>query len=196
MSSEPHPGVHDPLAEELKTLRKTWLLFLLLGAASMLMGLLAIIVPHIATLATVAVVGALILVGGVVHMVSAFSARCWRGFLLHVLAGLLYVVVGLLLLNRPAAAATGLTVMMAAVLIIGGLFRIIVSMAERFVGWGWDLANGFITLLLGLLIWRIWREDEDILWVIGLFVGIDLLISGFSWVMLAIGLRMNVKSEA
>jgi uncharacterized membrane protein HdeD (DUF308 family) len=196
MSTGPQPSVHDPLTEELKTLRKTWLLFLLLGAASMLMGLLAIVVPHIATLATVAVVGALILVGGVVHMVSAFSARCWRGFVLHVLAGLLYVVVGLLLLNRPRTAATGLTVMMAAVFIIGGLFRIIVSMAERFHGWGWDLANGFITLLLGLLIWRMWREDEDILWVIGLFVGIDLLMSGTSWVMLALSVRYWAKTES
>jgi len=189
MSTEPQPSTHGTLAEELQTLQKSWLLFLLLGIASIVLGLLSIVVPYIATLATVAVIGALVLVGGVVHIVSAFSARCWRGFILHLLAGLLYLVVGLILLRQPGAAATGLTLMLAAIFIVGGSFRIIVSMVERFNGWGWDLLNGFITLFLGLLIWRVWREDESILWVIGLFVGIDLLFNGWSLIMLALTLR-------
>jgi uncharacterized membrane protein HdeD (DUF308 family) len=58
---------------------------------------------------------------------------------------------------------------------------------ERFHGWGWVLANGIVTLILGVLIWREWPESA--LWVIGMFVGIDMLFAGWSWVMTALAVR-------
>ena len=103
------------------------------------------------------------------------------------LAGILYVVVGLLMTEHPTATAAGLTLMVAASLLVGGSLRIAISVVDRFHGWIWSLCSGIITLLLGVLIWRQWPASG--LWVIGLFVGIELMINGWTWVMLALALK-------
>jgi len=76
-----------------------------------------------------------------------------------------------------------LTLMLAAAFLVGGLVRIVVAVTERFSGWGWVLANGLIGILLGLLIWKHWPTESE--WIIGLFVGIDLIFAGWSWMTLA-----------
>jgi uncharacterized membrane protein HdeD (DUF308 family) len=68
-----------------------------------------------------------------------------------------------------------------------GVFRIVFALSERFAGWPWVLLNGAVTLMLGFLIYKQWPASG--LWVIGLFVGIELIFNGWAWVMLALGLR-------
>jgi uncharacterized membrane protein HdeD (DUF308 family) len=80
----------------------------------------------------------------------------------------------------------------AACLLVGGILRIVVSLVERFEGWGWSLLNGVVSLLLGAVIWRQWPLSS--LWFIGLFVGIEMLFSGLSWVMLALAVRSARKA--
>lgn len=75
---------------------------------------------------------------------------------------------------------------------VGGLFRIIGSLAYRFPHWGWVLVGGVINLVLGIMIWQQWPEAA--FWVIGLFVGIDLIFTGWTWVMLALGIK-NLKLD-
>jgi uncharacterized membrane protein HdeD (DUF308 family) len=84
-----------------------------------------------------------------------------------------------------------LTLLVAIGLLAGGILRIILSVVERFDGWGWMLLNGVVSLLLGLAIWRQWPLSG--LWVVGLFVGIEMLCSGLSWVMLGLALRSTPK---
>ena len=103
------------------------------------------------------------------------------------LAGVLYAAIGVLIFDRPIAAAATLTLLIAAFLIVGGIFRIAAALTMRFEGWVWSLISGVIALLLGLMIW--WQWPEASLWVIGLFVGIEVLFNGWTWVMLALGLR-------
>jgi uncharacterized membrane protein HdeD (DUF308 family) len=182
----------SPFATELQELRRNWGWFLVLGIGLILLGTLAIGASCIATLATVWTFGILILIGGVVEIAGSFRAQRWSGFFLHVLAGVLYLVVGFFMLAHPVEAAAGLTLMLAALFLAGGLFRIILSLSHRFPGWGWTLLNGVITLLLGILIWRRWPEASY--WVIGLFMGIELIFAGWSWVMLALAVR-NVPKE-
>jgi uncharacterized membrane protein HdeD (DUF308 family) len=76
---------------------------------------------------------------------------------------------------------------------IGGLVRIVVSLSERFPGWGWALLNGSVTLLLGLLIFRSLPASSFL--VIGLFVGIEMIFNGWYWVMLSIGLKRTPRIE-
>jgi uncharacterized membrane protein HdeD (DUF308 family) len=80
-----------------------------------------------------------------------------------------------------------LTFLIAACLLTGGVLRIGVSAVERFEGWGWVVLNGVISVVLGVGIWRQWPLSG--LWVIGLFVGIEMLFSGLSWVMLGLAVR-------
>ena len=159
---------------------------LVLGVVLIAVGLVAMSSVFIATLATVVILGILFLTGGVVSVVNAFSARRWRGFWVNVLAGILYLVVGFLMTQRPLGSAAAFTLMIAAVLFIGGLFRIAAAAAERFHGWMWSLLNGVISVVLGAMIWREWPESA--FWVIGLFVGIDMLFAGWAWVMTALAI--------
>jgi uncharacterized membrane protein HdeD (DUF308 family) len=91
------------------------------------------------------------------------------------------------LVQHPVAAAAGFTLVLAAGFMVGGLFRIVSALADRFHGWSWVLLNGVVTLILGVMIWRQWPESA--LWVIGLFVGIDMVFAGWSWIMMALAVR-------
>jgi uncharacterized membrane protein HdeD (DUF308 family) len=177
----------DSLSAEWESLRKNWFWLLILGISLIVVGLVAMSASFIATLATVVMLGILLLIGGGVEIVNAFWARCWRGFWMHLLAGILYAVLGFLLVEHPLASAAAFTLMLAAGLLVGGLFRILIALIERFQGWVWVLINGIVSLVLGVLIWQRWPEAA--FWVIGLFVGIDMLLAGWSWVMMALAIH-------
>ena len=111
----------------------------------------------------------------------------WVGFFQHLLPAILFGIAGLLLVTRPAISAEVLTLFMAMFFLVGGLFQIIASMMLGLPGWGWHVADGVITLTLGLLVLAQWPASG--LWVIGLFVGIDLIFYGGAWIQLALSLR-------
>ncbi len=177
----------DALAEELHGLRKNWGWFLVLGIALIILGCVAISYSFIATLTTAVVIGVFLVIGGAIEVASGLRAGNWRGLVVHLLTGILYIVAGLLMIENPALAAVVLTLLLAAAFLAGGVLRIVISLAHRFSGWGWVLFHGVISVVLGIMIWRRWPEASY--WVIGLFVGIDLLFAGWSWVMLALGIR-------
>jgi uncharacterized membrane protein HdeD (DUF308 family) len=174
----------NPRYEEYLRLRKLWVCFVSLGIVLMVVGALAIGAAFITTLTSVVVFGILLLSGGVVQLVNAFLARTWKGFFIHLLAGLLYLVVGGLMVEHPIQAAEGLTLMLAAAFLLGGTMRVIYALMQPFAGRGSVIMNGFISVLLGIAIWRQWPESS--LWVIGLFIGIDLVFNGWLWVMLGL----------
>ncbi len=182
-----------PYHEECLRSHHCWPWFLLLGILLIVVGIMAIGAAFIATLATVMIFGWLIVAGGVMQTVNAFLARSWRGFFVYLLAGILHLVVGILMIEHPVRAAAALTLLIAAIFFVGGILRVSYALVDRFPGWGWMLLNGAITFVLGVMIWREWPESS--LWVIGLFVGIDLILNGWSWVMLALILRA-VRSRA
>jgi uncharacterized membrane protein HdeD (DUF308 family) len=193
MSTDPNVTTENPLRQELQHLRESWLLLLILGIGLVLVGMASMICSLIATLATAIFFGTLLLVGGVMQLVNAVTCRNWRGFFVYLLAGILFAVVGLIMMNHPVAVAAGLTLMLAAAFIVGGIVRIVGAATEHFHGWPWVMISGFITLFLGIFIWR--HFPETAFWVIGLFIGIELIFSGMSWIMLAIGIRTTFSSK-
>jgi uncharacterized membrane protein HdeD (DUF308 family) len=170
-------------------IRKNWGWFLAFGLVQIGAGVLAISFTFSATLASVVVLGTLFLVAAGAQLVVAVSALGRRGSLLFLLLSVLYGIAGLLTLRHPLLAAEGLTLMLAAAFLVGGAFRIVAALVERFPGWGWVLTNGIVTFLMGLLIWEQWPESG--LWVLGMFVGIDLVINGMTWAMLAVDVRYS-----
>jgi uncharacterized membrane protein HdeD (DUF308 family) len=173
--------------EEHEQLHKAWWKLLLLGAVSVLLGMLAIGSTFIATLATVTVLGVLLLFAGITEVVHAVLVRNWRGFALHLLAAAMYLIIGLFMLEDPVQAAAVLTLILAAAFIVGGLLRVVFALVERFPSWGWVAVSGFVDLLLGIMIFNRWPGSS--FWVIGLFVGIDLLFHGWSSIILGLTLR-------
>ena len=186
-------GLHKTGVSDLNRLRDVWVLLLGMGIGLSLLGVAAIASSFIATMATVLVFGILLVLAAIFQVFTAFWGRQWRGFFLHLLAGVLYLIAGVFMIDNPAAVALALTLMVAACLLVGGILRIILSVAERFDGWGWVFLNGLISLLLGTAIWRQWPLSG--LWVIGLFVGIEMLFSGLSWVMLGLAARVTPRAE-
>ncbi len=189
-ASTPAPlnaNVTQTVCHELAEMQQHWWWFLVLGIGWAILGTIAMACTPFISLVTVALFGIVMVIGGIAQVVSAFWAGKWSGFMLQILVGILYVIVGYILVDKPSEGAAGLTLLIAAFLMVGGLVRIVVSMSERFTGWGWALLNGSVSLLLGLLIYRQWPLSG--LFVIGLFVGIEMVFNGWYWIMLAIGLK-------
>ncbi len=180
-----------PPVSELKhaiaALRGSWRWFVLLGVALIVLGFLALGSPWIAAQAATVVIGVLLAISGVAEIVGAFWSRDARGLLLHLLSGVLALVVGGLFLRAPADAVLTLTLLLACLLMVSGLFRIIVALTTSLTLWGWLLLGGVIDLILGALISMEWPASG--LWVIGLFIGISLLFRGLDWIALGLTLR-------
>jgi uncharacterized membrane protein HdeD (DUF308 family) len=182
---------------ELQHMQSNWFWFLLLGILLVVGGTAAIIVPLVtvaASLVAVIVLGLVLMLSGAGIVVGSVWAGKWSGMLLHLLVGVLYLVVGFLIIDHPAKAVVVFTLYIAMLFILLGSYRIIASLAVRFPQWGWALLNGVVTLLAGIIIYK--HFPETALWVIGLLVGIEMLFNGWTWIMLALGLRkLPVRTE-
>jgi uncharacterized membrane protein HdeD (DUF308 family) len=172
---------------QLTALRGNWLWFVLLGVALIVFGFVAMGAVPIASLATAVVIGAVVFGTGVGEIIGSFWCRGWSGFLLHLLSGVLSVVVGMLFLRAPVGALLALTLLLACMLTVGGIFKIAAALVYRFGAWGWPLLSGSVDFILGVMIWQEWPDSA--LWVIGLFVGISLVFRGFNWIGLGLALR-------
>lgn len=189
VSPPPNPLV----VHELHSLRNQWWCFLLLGTALLLFGVFCIIDPFVASIASVVVLGFVLIAAGITQFVSAFWIGKWSGLLIHMLIGVLYVVVGYMIIDAPVINMVLITKFIAIFLVVSGIFRIVSALVLRFQDWGWALLNGGVTLLLGVIINR--QLPAAALWVIGLFIGIEMIFNGWAWVILALGLRSLAKKS-
>ena len=171
----------------IEELHRHWVLFLLLGIGLIVLGVIGISASGLVTLASVVFFGWLLVIGGAGVAIHAFWAKQWSGFFLQLLSGLLYLIVGWMLVARPGLGAVTLTLVFAISLVVQGAFRIGTALSTHMDGKGSLLVSGIITLVLGLMIWNEWPLSG--LWVIGLFVGIDLLFYGWWLVSLALSAR-------
>jgi uncharacterized membrane protein HdeD (DUF308 family) len=174
-------------ADDLEGLRREWIWFLVLGIGLIILGTLAIGFSFITTVLSIMIFGFLMIAAGVAQLILSFWSPKWSGLFINVLLGLLYVIVGFMLVDDPLSGAVGLTLLLAVFLIVGGAFRIAASLSMRHYGWGWVLLNGVISLMMGLVIWR--NLGKMSLVVIGIFLGVELIFAGWTWVMFALAAR-------
>jgi uncharacterized membrane protein HdeD (DUF308 family) len=168
-------------------LQKRWMWFFGLGVVLIVLGAIALGASVFVTLASMLLIGWLLIAGGVLEVIHAFACKEWSGFFIDLLSGLLYVAVGFMIVANPEISAISLTLLIALFLIFGGTFKIAVAITSRYQHWGWLLLSGVVTLALGIMIWRQWPLSG--LWVVGLFVGIDMILNGWSLVMLGIAAK-------
>lgn len=158
------------------------------GVSLIVFGMLAIGSPFVAAVAVSAVISWLIILAGVVHMVLAFSAHGAGGFTWKLLVGLAYVFFGVYLIMHPLLGVASLTLVLASLFLLEGILDIFLFVRIRPLrGSTWVLLDGIITLLLGLLIYIHWPSSS--LWAIGTLVGVSMLISGVTRVMLSLAVR-------
>ena len=189
----PPSAIDSPrfVAGNSEALREIWVFLVAMGVALVLLGAATIGSAFVVTRATMLVFGILLLLGAVFQIITALWGRSWRGFFLQLLAGVLYLIVGVFMIDHPVEAALGATLLVGIGLLASGMIRAFLSLIERFDGWQWMLVSGVVSALLGVGIWRQWPLSG--LWVIGLFVGIEMLSSGVSWVMLGLAVRTPPK---
>ncbi len=182
----------DPLFGDV---RDNWGWLLASGILMTILGFIGLGAMLALTLASVIFFGALALIGGVVQLIEAFKCRGWKGVLWHSLIGALYVVAGIVMIVSPMEASLVLTLALAIILVVVGIARIILAVQMRaYGGWVLPLIGGILSVILGVLIWIQWPVSG--LWVIGLFVAIELIIHGWSNIFIALAARSARPAEA
>jgi uncharacterized membrane protein HdeD (DUF308 family) len=180
--------VRESVAKAEAKIAEHWGWYLFLGIVLLLAGLAAIAFPFLSTIAAKIALGWIFLVSGVVMIAHAFSAGEWRGFLLNLLIGILYVIAGAYLAFLPFAGILTLTILVAALFLADGLLETIMAFRIRpHAGWGWVLASGLAAAAVGVLIAL--HLPTSATWAIGALVGVKLIFAGWSFIALAIGGR-------
>jgi uncharacterized membrane protein HdeD (DUF308 family) len=180
----PQPYSSSPGLEPLRA-KRGWIIAL--GVVYVIAGLIALGSIVTATIATVFVVGIMMLIAGAAEVFHAFQIKTWGKFLLWLLLGALYIIAGFLTFENPLLAAALLTLLLGVSLIASGIMRIVLAFSmKEGMPWIWVVASGVITVLLGLIILAHWPVSS--LYILGLFLGIDLIFAGTGWLAVGFGL--------
>jgi uncharacterized membrane protein HdeD (DUF308 family) len=175
------------IATGLDKIHDSWGWFIALGIALIVLGGVCIFGDVTATLATVLAFGWLLIVGAVVALIQAFQVRTWSGFFLFFLSAVLRGFTGYLLVRYPIAGEYGVTLVLASLFIVGGVFRAIGAGALQFPRWGWAVFSGIVSVALGVML--LTQLPTSSLWFIGMAIGIDFIFDGGSFVALGAALR-------
>lgn len=167
---------YNPLTAGMEEIRASWGWFLALGILLTVLGVACIAFSATATFTTVLVFGWLLLVSGVFALVQAFTVGTWSGFFLYLLSALLRGFTGYLLIRYPSTGAESLTLVLAVFFIVGGLFRAIGFAMAKFPRWGWAVAAGVVSIVLGILL--LTQMPNVSVWFIGFAIGVDLIFDG------------------
>ncbi len=158
-------------------------------------GMLAIVLPQVAGITVSFLVAWLLVFCGAAHLVFAWHTRTTGGVIWELLLGILYFGIGVFLLIHPVGGLAALTLALAIYLFAEGILEFVLSFAVRpLPGSNWLLLDGIITLILGVMIWRTWPSSTE--WVVGTLVGISMIFSGFSRLMISMAARSLVAKSA
>jgi uncharacterized membrane protein HdeD (DUF308 family) len=161
---------------------------ILWGVALILLGMLAVASPLLAAVAVTGVIAWLIVFAGAVHVIIAFHAHRAGSLIWRLLVGLAYIGFGVYLILHPVLGVATLTLVLASLFLVEGIFNIVQFFRSRATqGTSWVLIDGLITLVLGLMIYMQWPSSSA--WAIGTLVGVSMILSGFTRVMISQAVR-------
>jgi uncharacterized membrane protein HdeD (DUF308 family) len=175
--------------------RRVSTLAILWGVSLICLGVLALASPMLAAVAVNALIGWLIILAGVVHIVVAFHSREAGSVIWRLLVGLAYVAFGGCVITRPTLGVVSLTLLLASLFLVEGIFDIIQFFrAPSALRSTWFLLDGVVTLFLGLMIYMQWPSSSA--WAIGTLVGVSLIFSGVTRVMVSLTVRRAAATSA
>jgi uncharacterized membrane protein HdeD (DUF308 family) len=180
-----------------QSIREHWKLFLAEGIVLVILGLLAIAVPQLASIAATIMIGWLFLISGVAGLITTFGARHAPGFWWSLLSALLGIAAGIVLLVWPLRGVITLTLLLIVFFIVEGVLSIMYALDHKreVTGqWGWMLVSGIIDLVLAAMIWA--GLPSTAVWALGLLVGINLLFGGSSMIAMALHARSSDAAVA
>jgi uncharacterized membrane protein HdeD (DUF308 family) len=169
-------------------LRQKWGWLLAMGIVAIALGTFGLGRAFALTLVGVLFYGWLILISGVLQAVQSFQCRGWRSVSWHGLVAALHVLAGIVVIRNPLLASEVLTLLLAGAILATGVARIALAFQHRDHGaWVWPLLGGGVSVALGLLIAAGWPATSFA--VIGIFIAIELLVNGWTMVVLALAAR-------
>ena len=175
----------DPISVDLQ---RNWGWLLGLGILFVVLGFIGLGMTVGLTLVSIVFMGALFIVAGVAQIVDVFKSHHWKGIVGHALIAVLYILGGALIIHDPVLASAVITALIAWILIIIGVTRLIMAIVLRHTsGWGWLLFAGLCAIVLGVLIFMQWPYSA--LWIIGMFIAIELIVNGWTYIFIALGMR-------
>jgi uncharacterized membrane protein HdeD (DUF308 family) len=166
----------DWITAALEELRRSWGWILALGISLILLGVACIAADQVATFVTVVFFGWMLLLSAIAGFINMFAAASWPGAMLYLLSALIRGFTGYLLVRYPSAGAMSVTLVLATLFVVGGLFRAIGASAIHFPQWGWSTASGILSFVLGVML--LMQLPQTSVWFIGLAIGIDALFDG------------------
>ncbi len=179
---------------DIDTVRENRGWFIGLGVAFMVLGVLGILLPFIASLFTTLVIGWLMVIGGVLQGMHAVQNRRWAGWGWALLGAAILVIAGLLVVAFPVTGTLTLTLILAAFFAAQGVLKIIRAVQhKKMPAWGWFLFDGILSLGLGILILAGWPSTA--VWALGLLVGVDLLFGGSTMLFIGLGARAGTTAS-
>lgn len=172
-----------------------WGWLLALGIVQIIAGSFALAIPVVASLAVVAIFGAVLIVSAIFQMIHAFRVKAWPRSAWYGLGGVLYLIAGLLVVIFPIGGALTLAVMIAIMLIADGVLRVAFASSVRPVpGSGWLIAGGLGSIVVGVFLLIGWPATA--FWVTGLLLGVNLIFTGAMHVALALTSRRTSHTSA
>ena len=185
-------NINDEVFGELK---KHWAWMLSLGIVMVMLGVIGLGMTVLFNEIVVMYFGFLLLFGSGVQLMQAFRAEAWKGRVWHVLIALVYIVGGIIAVTEPVIAGMTLALLIAWTLIVIGVLRLFMALQMRgAAGWLWTLLGGVLSVVLGVMIINEWPQSG--LWVIGLFVAIEILFAGWSQIMIALAAKNYTAKDA
>jgi len=168
--------ISDVFAAEIAQVRKSWVWFLLIGILLMVLGATCIVKAQTATTFSILVLGWILMISGVFWLINSFLAIASPMFFLFLLSALIRGGIGYLLIRHPNAGAEGVTMLLAVLFIVGGLFRTAGASVIKFPWWGWTVLSGIVAVVLGVYILANWPVAST--FFVGIVIGVDLLFDG------------------
>ena len=168
--------ISDVFAAGIAEIRKSWGWFLALGILLMVLGAVCIVKAQTATAFSILVLGWVLMISGVFWLVTAFLTFNWPLFFLCLLNALIRGGVGYLLIRHPNAGAEAVTMVLALLFIVGGLFRTIAASVIKFPWWGSTVLAGLVSLGLGIFVIANWGVTSSLF--VGIVIGVDLIFDG------------------
>ena len=183
-------NANDAMAD----LRRAWGWLLALGVLLVVLGVFAIMYQGASSIASVIAFGAVLMVAGVVQLAAMFQARGAGHVILYLLMGALDLVVGFVLIKHPASGAMAITLVLSAYFLAGGIYRVIYALWLQFPQYGWFVFSGLVMAALGVLLWMQWPGAS--FWFLGFAVGVNFIITGVTWIAVAVQARSVTKLVA
>ena len=189
-------SIESQVQQAAEEVRANWGWLMFMGIALTILGIVGLYMVGTLTIVSVWWFGILVIAGGVLTLIDAFRAEGWKAKLWEILIALAYIVAGIIIMMNPGASAVWFTMFIAAFLLVSGIFRIIIGFQIKgeVNGWGWTVFGGIASIVLAIMIFAQWPVSG--LWVIGLFIAIEMIMQGTSMISIALAAKASKDARA